>query len=290
MFFFATQPLVIIVGRSFGDRDGNSSITKGQPPFDYQIMEPVEGDLVDNTAPTQAPTVEEEIKDDDEVEEKEGEFSDVARPSLGEPIYEEPNTSGDDDLLQSSEDEAEDQEEEQDEATVQAAVQRRLERVRLKKKKEVRERQDNLDRNYDPNQEEDNVSDEPLGSEVDVEQEEELEQEEEEVTDDCMKKDRDGYVLISRYLYDPGSGLTKEAVSMVMENATADEKIIETRQKWTNRFRKHCGDWNRDRVIEKILENSDDLGLEYDTIEDIQDEWEGATTEEKRQEIGKQLI
>ena len=256
-------------------------------------MEP--GKLGDDTGPIAAPTAAEEEKDDKEQKEKAGKSGTAAadRPTLGRPIYDEPHTSGDDELIESSEEEVQDEEE--DEAAVQAAVQRRLERVRQKKKRVVRERKDNLDDTYDPIQEDDNVSDEPLGSEVvdgEVEQEEAQEegQDDEEVNDDCMKKDGDGYVLISRYLYDPGSGLTKEAVSMVMENATADEKIIESRQKWTNRFRKHCGDWNRDRVIEKILENSDDLALEYDTIEDIQEEWECATTDEKRQRIGQKLI
>ena len=95
-------------------------------------MEP--GKLGDDTGPIAAPTAAEEEKDDKEQKEKAGKSGTAAadRPTLGRPIYDEPHTSGDDELIESSEEEVQDEEE--DEAAVQAAVQRRLERVRQKKK------------------------------------------------------------------------------------------------------------------------------------------------------------
>ena len=87
-----------------------------------------------NTGPIAAPTAAEEEIDDKEQKEKAGKSGTAAadRPTLGRPIYDEPHTSGDDELIESSEEEVQDEEE--DEAAVQAAVQRRLERVRQKKK------------------------------------------------------------------------------------------------------------------------------------------------------------
>ena len=113
----------------------------------------------------------------------------------------------------------------------------------------------------------------------------------EEPSDDCMPVDADGYTLISRFAYDPEEAVVRADITQVMENAgLATEEQIQSQLKWTIAFKKHCGNWNCDRIVQEILKNADDIDADYNTIEQMQDSWATALTDDDREDVSSQLL
>ena len=87
-----------------------------------------------------------------------------------------------------------------------------------------------------------------------------------------MPVDADGYILISRFAYNPDEAVVRDDVTQVMENAgIATEEQIMAQLAWTKAFKKHCGNWNRNRIVQEILTNADDIDAGFETIEQMQE-------------------
>jgi hypothetical protein len=107
--------------------------------------------------------------------------------------------------------------------------------------------------------------------------------------DECMERDEAGYILVSKMLYNPEERIRLKTVDEAFNDVVMDSRKA-ARLKWSRAFKKNCGTWMKDRIIQQAMENSRRHGYGFNSVEDMREQWTNAVDSERRLELADKFI
>jgi hypothetical protein len=110
-------------------------------------------------------------------------------------------------------------------------------------------------------------------------------------TNDCMPKNPNGKVEISRISIHVHNAVTEASIKQLLgaRALTMSRKEIEKTTKWYKQMRSTLSSYAKERAIEMMIANARTIGSDLKTFADMQKAWKDAGTEEAQLVVGAEL-
>jgi hypothetical protein len=168
------------------------------------------------------------------------------------------------------------------------------ERIQASRNKEIlkiRKKQKEMEEDPDYLEEEDEWHENESALELDAEGGKKRYRAKKELDSQCMWKDKDGKVAITKFAYNPERSVDSNDVVQILGAKALSlsnddiDKVIE----WFMQLKVNAGNYMRDRIIEEIIINARKENLGFDRLSDLADAWAQDMTGEEREKMGETL-